>query len=47
MASFDWRHLVAAVVGVVLGIVGSYLGIDFSKSCPSAPSAAVSVPVAK
>lgn len=39
--NFDWKHFVAAVVGLVLGILGGQFGIDFSKSCPAVPPAAV------
>lgn len=42
----DLKQIIATVVGVILGIVGSLAGIDFSKSCPPAP-VAVSTPVAK
>jgi hypothetical protein len=39
--SFDWKHLIAAAVGLVLGVLGAQFGIDFSKSCPAVPPAAV------
>lgn len=39
MGNFDWKHLVAVGVGALLGLAGSLSGIDFSKSCPSAPAA--------
>lgn len=34
---FDVKHLVALVVGALLAIGGTFFGVDFSKSCPSAP----------
>lgn len=38
----DVKHIIAAVVGLVLGVAGAAFQIDFSKSCPPAPVAAAS-----
>lgn len=50
MANLDWKHLVAVLVGIVLSVLASQFGLDFSKSCPAvpvAPAAVVSPVVAK
>lgn len=45
---FDYKHLITMVLGLVLGVLGSQFGIDFSKSCPPAPAAAAVVaPIVK
>ena len=40
----DTKHLVAAIVGVALGIAGAVFGIDFTKSCPATAPAGVVAP---
>ena len=40
MGNLDYKHVIAAVVGIALGIFGSLFSIDFSKSCPAAPASA-------
>lgn len=41
--NFDYKHLIAVGVGIVLSIVAAQFGIDFSKSCPASPVASTSV----
>jgi hypothetical protein len=40
MDKIDYKHLISILVGILLGAVGSYFGIDFSNSCPPAPASA-------
>lgn len=44
MKSLDYKHLIAVVVGVVLSVLASQFGLDFSKACPPAPAVSVGTP---
>lgn len=46
MGNFDYKHFIAVVVGIALGLLGTQFGIDFTKSCPTtAPASSAVAPV--
>lgn len=42
MKNLDLKHIIAAIVGIVLGIIANKYSVDFSNVCPAAPVPAAS-----